>query len=47
MTNRKWGYFLAAAVFAGYFLVARGAPPLAVGLGVGGAALMLRAAPIV
>jgi hypothetical protein len=40
--NRKWSYFLAAAVFAGYFLVAGGAPPLAVAAGIGGAALMVR-----
>ena len=42
MKNRKWAYFLAAALFAGYFLVAGGAPPLAVALGIGGAALAAR-----
>jgi hypothetical protein len=40
--NKKWAYFLAAAVFAGYFLVTKGAPPLAVALGIAAAALLAR-----
>jgi len=40
--NRKWSYFLAAAVFAGFFLVRGGAPPLSVAAGILGAALMVR-----
>lgn len=40
--KRKWSYFIGAAVLAAYFLVAAGAPPLAVAAGIGGAALFMR-----
>jgi len=39
--NKKWSYFLAAAVFAGFWLLRGGAPPMAVAAGIGGAALMV------
>jgi hypothetical protein len=38
--KRKWSLFAGAAVLAGYFLLAAGAPPLAIGIGIGFAALM-------
>jgi len=37
----RWRYYLAAALFAGYFLVSRGAPPLGVILGLAVAALIV------
>jgi hypothetical protein len=39
--SKKWNYFLAAAVFAGFFLVRGGAPPLPVAFGIAGAALLI------
>jgi hypothetical protein len=39
--NRKWNYFLASAVFAGFFLIKGGVPPVAVLAGIGGASLMM------
>ena len=33
----KWSFYLAAVVFVGYFLLAKGAPPIAVAAGVLGA----------
>jgi hypothetical protein len=39
--NRKWNYFLAAAIFAGFFLLRGGAPPVAVIAGIAGAALLV------
>jgi hypothetical protein len=38
--STKWSYFLAAAVLGGFILLINGAPPLAVVLGLGGAALI-------
>lgn len=38
---KRWNYFLAAAVFAGFFLIRGGAPPLAVVLGIAAAALVM------
>jgi len=38
----KWSYFIGASLLAGYFLLAGGAPPLAVAAGIGGAALFMR-----
>lgn len=43
--NRKWGYFLGAAVLAAYFLLCAGAPLAAVAAGIGGAALFLKRRP--
>jgi len=40
----KWRYFIGASVLAGYLLVLAGAPPLAVAVGIGGAALLTRRA---
>jgi len=41
--NAKWRCFLAAVIPAAYLVLAGGAPPVAVAVGVGGAALwMLR-----
>ena len=40
--NRKWGFFIGAAILAAYFLLTSGAPPLAVAAGVGGAAMFMR-----
>ena len=37
--SAKWSYFLAAAVMGGFILLSNGAPPIAVVLGLGGAAL--------
>ncbi len=37
--NNKWCYFLAAAIFAGFFLIRGGAPPFPIALGIAGAAL--------
>lgn len=37
--SKHWGYFLAAAVMGGFILVTHGAPPLAVAIGIAGAAL--------
>jgi hypothetical protein len=42
--KRKWVFFAGAAVLAGYFLLAAGAPPLAVAMGIGFGALMTRRA---
>ena len=38
--TRKWTYFAAAMIFAGYLLISRGAPPLPVLFGIGLAALL-------
>jgi hypothetical protein len=38
--KRNWSWFAGASIFAGYFLIAAGAPPLAVGLGIGFGALL-------
>jgi hypothetical protein len=40
--NYKWNYFLAAALFAGFFLIRGGAPPIPIALGIVGAALFVR-----
>ncbi len=40
--SRKWSFYIGAAVLAGYLLLAIGAPPLAVALGLGAAALITR-----
>ena len=40
----KWTYFIAAVLAAGYVLLANGAPPLAVGLGIGVGAMLTRRA---
>jgi hypothetical protein len=40
--NYKWCYFLAAAIFAGFFLIRGGAPPVPIALGIAGAALFTR-----
>jgi hypothetical protein len=40
--NYKWCYFLAAAIFAGFFLIRGGAPPIPIALGIAGAALFTR-----
>jgi hypothetical protein len=39
--NKKWSWFLAAAVFVGFWLLRGGAPPLAVAAGIGGAAALM------
>jgi hypothetical protein len=36
----KWSYFLAAAVFAAYFLLRGGVPPIAIAAGLAGAAFL-------
>ncbi len=33
----NWRFFIGAGILAGYFLLAAGAPPLAVGAGIAGA----------
>jgi hypothetical protein len=38
----NWNYFLAAALFAGFFLIRGGAPPVPIALGIAGAALFMR-----
>jgi len=38
----RWRYYLAAALFAGYFLVSRGVPPLAVIAGLAVTALIVK-----
>jgi hypothetical protein len=40
--NRKWRYFVGAAALAAYFLIAQGAPPIAVAAGIAGAAMFMR-----
>jgi hypothetical protein len=40
--NFKWRYFIGSAILGTYFLLAAGAPPLAIAAGIGGAALFLR-----
>lgn len=42
--KRKWSYFIGAVILSAYFLLANGAPPLAVAAGIGGAALFVRRA---
>jgi hypothetical protein len=43
MKNR-WTYFIGAVILASYFLLSSGAPPLAVALGIGFAAMLTRRA---
>ena len=40
--NYRWSYFLAAGLFAGFFLIRGGAPPIPIALGIAGAALFMR-----
>jgi hypothetical protein len=39
--KRKWSYFIGAVVLASYYLLTAGAPPIAVGVGIAGAAAFL------
>jgi hypothetical protein len=41
MMNLRWSYFAAAAFFAAYFLINRGAPPVAVAAGLAGAGFFM------
>ncbi len=38
----KWNYFLGAVVLGSYILISAGAPPVAVAVGIGAAALVTR-----
>jgi hypothetical protein len=40
--KKKWSWFLGASVLVAYFLLTKGAPPLAVAAGIAGAAMFLR-----
>jgi len=42
--NRKWRFFVGAAVLAAYFLLSAGAPPFAVAIGIAFGAFMTQRA---
>ena len=39
--NKNWKYFVTASIVAGFALVKNGAPPIAVAVGIAGAAVFL------